>query len=53
MQILGGRRFEDDNRKSTDDDYHRRDRDRYNNHPSRRNPESGRGGRYNHHDRGK
>ncbi len=50
FEILGGRRYEDDTRKSTDDDYNRRDRDRYNNNPSRRDHGSG---RYNHHDRGK
>jgi len=52
FRILGGRRYEDDHRKSTDDDYPRRDRDRYNN-PSRRDNDTGRSAKYNHHDRGK
>jgi hypothetical protein len=53
--ILGGRRYEDDRRKSNDDDHPTRDRDRYNN-PSRRDHDNGRTGKYNHHghsDRGK
>lgn len=52
--IIGGRQYEDDNGKPSggDDDYRRRDRDRYNN-PSRRDQDTGRSGKYNHHDRGK
>ncbi|CAF3952473.1 unnamed protein product [Rotaria sordida] len=49
-EYSGGRRYEDDSRRSSHDDNYRRDRerDRYNN-PSRRDYDSGRTGKYNHH----
>ena len=52
--FLGGRRYEDEGRRSNDGDYQRRDRYN-NNNTSRRDYDGGRGGRYNnnhYHDRG-